>query len=1587
MSAHSRKLSEQDAAIPAEQRRDRYSSTQAYRPLRRPETVEDQDACALYASVRKDGRATHDVIEKGFVALQKMLHRAGNVDGEGDGCGAMIDIPRAIWQEEVRTGGHAPRLALDPAFAVAHIFVSRSADFELVKQRARQILHRNGLRVLAEREDKVTSAALGPTAREEEPHFWQIGVLVPDAEGRDRILFDVAIEIESSLDAHVASLSAESAVYKVMGAPLVLQGYFEDLSDPRCETVSLLGHNRYSTNTWPSFMRVQPFSVLGHNGEINTIARLRAEARMLGVPIRDDSSDSQDLNRTIETLIHRRGLSLPEAMELAVPPIVHEIRQFPEELQGFYMYLRQAMGPFAQGPIALIARNGDEYVFSVDALGLRPLWEIHAEDSYVFSSEPGVVPLADMTDEPKPLSPGEKVMVRVKRDKAARLFDHQEMQKLVRKRWLERTGAGAVAAFEQAIPTGGPLEGPEIPGYDSAGPSEPVKVEDKILAGMGWQREDTKLVQQMASNGAEPIGSLGYDGPLASLSEERQNLADYFKETVAVVTNPAIDREREIEHFSCRAVFGARPSVDRPHDDPRTIETAFPILLGGHHDMAPLSDEVYRAVARGHKTYLLEDLWECFRGRAGVIDISCLEAETVEGALERLKFEAAKKVLDGCELLVLSDRTAFEGERPWIDPHLALAAIDRALREYRVEAGEENLRRRTSIVLRSGAIRNVHDVCMALGLGADGVCPYVMIEIICVDDYQGDISNMCSALRKGMEKVISTLGIHELRGYSRLFSAIGLRPELVEIFGTPGYYGSTQAGTGFTELNAESAVRQRILAGQEDGKPAKTFRFYPKVYKSAIAAANGSATFEEYSAKVREMERENPISMRHVLDLESDRTPIDPERVDPGVGRHSYPIVISSMSFGSQGETAFRAYPEAAKRINIVCVNGEGGEIRDMYGKYPLWRGQQVASGRFGVTSEMLNSSYLVEIKIGQGAKPGEGGHLPAKKVSEKVAAARNASPGTDLISPSNNHDLYSIEDLAELIDELKTANPDVRVSVKVPVVPNIGTIGVGIAKAGADIITLSGFEGGTGAARQHALRHVGLPSDIGTRAVHLALLETGIRNRVEIWADGGYRHGWDIVKLHCLGANRVAFGTLAMVSIGCTICRGCQLDTCHVGIATQIEDMAEAEEKGLKKFTPQEFELAAENSARFFAGMGEEVRQIVADLGYERAQDLVGRSDLLVQSRAKEAIDLTEMIRPLEEMLDLEPIDMPVSAEEQREAAGLIVAQPIRMEPKQASREIAALAADVCGGPVSIGGEDGPTAGTMEGTVSVTRTGRVAHEYERAVDANDRVLGTELAGALSRARIYRPDSAPPSTMDSVADLHFNGGSIGGSGLGAFNVWGVDIRVEGGAQDGVGKTMFGGTIAVMKGRNRLGERVNGSVGKSFAYGAQRGRFFVQGSADSRFCIRLSGADVVIAGEPTEPIRDDLGGIADRANIKGFAFEYMTSGRAVVLGDIGPWACAGQTGGRVYMRVNDEWGLDRAALERRLGKGALVSLQELDSEGLADVKELLGHYAHELERSEQHEEAQRVRAIAADAKANFLMSVPEREQTDPSVSTE
>ena len=396
--------------------------------------------------------------------------------------------------------------------------------------------------------------------------------------------------------------------------------------------------------------------------------------------------------------------------------------------------------------------------------------------------------------------------------------------------------------------------------------------------------------------------------------------------------------------------------------------------------------------------------------------------------------------------------------------------------------------------------------------------------------------------------------------------------------------------------------------------------------------ARGEAERQAFEIQAEALARSSPVAIRHILDFrfpENGETPIPVNKVDAGLTSHDLPFVIASMSFGSQGETAYRAYAQAAYWLNIISVNGEGGEIPDLMGKYPHNRGVQIASGRFGVSAELINSANLLEIKIGQGAKPGEGGHLPARKVTEKVAAARRAQPGTDLISPSNNHDIYSIEDLAQFIEELKTANPKARVAVKVPIVPGIGIIAVGIAKADADIIYLSGFDGGTGAARQHSIRHVGLPAEIGVMEAHHALTEAGIRQRVELWCDGGMRTAADVVKMICLGANRVGFGTLAMVAVGCTICRDCQSGNCHVGITTHIDSEEKAEAAGLRHFVPRDIEQAISGLMNMFGALGDGVRELTARLGFTRTQDLVGRSDLLMQVSHQSRLDLRALARP----------------------------------------------------------------------------------------------------------------------------------------------------------------------------------------------------------------------------------------------------------------------------------------------------------------------------------------------------------------------
>lgn len=1497
----------------------------------------EHDSCGIISIIEKNGHPSSDNIAKTIDALVKLEHRSGFINGEGDGCGILTDIPRALWEARLHAAGLDGKLAYDNRFTVAHIFVPRKLELSAAEMQARirALFKEQQVSILIEQENEVDSSVLGANGRLDEPTFWQVAALCEQQALRvaDH-LFELHIAIESKFAVHVATLSNTTAAYKVMGAASILPLYFNDTRDPLFAAQVTIGHNRFSTNTLSSFFRVQPFSLLGHNGEINTIKKLRYEADMIGVPLVDGGSDSQDMNRTIETFIHRFDLSLFEAMEIVFPPIINEMKLYRPELQDMYVYLRQIWGHFAQGPAGIISRYGNECIYSVDALGLRPLWMVESEDSLFFSSEQGIISVGEMVSEPKAIAPGEKIGVKLTPGQPVEVISYPEVQNLVLERTSRKIDFTGMRKFLSYTPIGlgEAFEDPDI-------------ITDSLYSSFGWDREGIQMIETMSETGAEPIRSLGHDGPHAALHWERQNIPDFIKESVAVVTNPAIDRDREMEHFSTRIIVGPRPAFFAAVDNRLHFELLAPLVLEGVNglesetDLSQPSLEQLLAVFHAHSANAVATLSTTFA-----------RGTTISKALNKLALDAVVAVKQGALLLLLDDSLAHQNDLLWLDPHLAVSKIDTALRAEKLGSGD-NLRRQASIVLRSGAIRNLHDIAVACGLGADVISPYLLFGTASSKSGSAAAKKVHSALSKGLEKVISTIGTHELRGYTRFFSSIGLHPEVAEVLDIVNYLGSETAGTSFAKLEADAEKRYTDFSDPK-AKAARNFHFFQRMWKSLNEAAAGTSPYSDYTDKLREEEKKNPVSIRHITDFNYEkalegRSPLNPNQVDISVGNHSLPMLISSMSFGSQNETAFRSYAEAGERLNMVTMNGEGGEIKDMLGRYKTTRGAQVASGRFGINVELANSVAFLEIKIGQGAKPGEGGHLPGSKVTAKIAAARNATIGSDLISPSNNHDIYSIEDLSQIISELREASGrKAKIIVKVPIVPGIGTIVVGVAKAGADVITLSGFDGGTGAARIHSLTHVGLPTEIGTKLAHVALIEAGLRHQVELWSDGGLKSGADVVKMMMLGANRCGFGSIAMQAIGCTTCRGCHLDTCHVGIATQIDSMEEAEEKGLRRFVPRVYDLAVDGLVRLFGSMGEEIRSIVAELGFNNAQELVGRSDLLIQARALEQIDLSAILRPA-------PL------------------QFIKLERVEAAAEGPTV--DI---PLAAGAEGQafyPTSVAFEGPVNRTWS---------KLSSEARILGARFSS-------LRVSNHLDGSYDSLPKISLNltEGSVPGNGLAAFNARGVDITVYGGAEDGVGKMAAGGKVVILKAPSRSNAYINGSVGKSFGYGAQHGLFLIQGNADSRACIRFSGADVVFGGEITSPLQDNLGGIASRANLKGFAFEYMTNGRAVVLGDPGPWICAGMTGGVVYQRLVPEMGLDIPALERRIAKGAKVKIEAIGANSLKDLNELLSAYRTELVDSGQAEAAVRVQELLNNLMTSFVRIAPVGLQADQSVATE
>jgi glutamate synthase (NADPH/NADH) large chain len=1600
-----------DDASPREGREGGHAPFAPARPRRAPLWRHDEtehDACAIIANVKKDGRASHGNVKRTLEALARMGHRTGEVEGEGDGAGLQTDIPRERWAGRLEAMGLRGTLAGRAQFTVAHIMIphERRGDAEEIKRRALALFEESIFEVLVAEPARVRSEALGPLARASEPEFWQVAALPRTARGlEDRDIFGLTLRLERELPVHIVSLSPNSVIYKVRGDAETLRRYFPELSHPDFKSAITLGHGRYSTNTDSRPERAQMFSTLGHNGEINSIDRLGREALALGFQLPERASDSQVLDRVVESFMFEYGLSLMNALEIVFPPVWSEIARFPKEVRGLYQYWRRAFGAHAQGPAAIIARQADEVVFSSDALGLRPLWRGETEKEFFASSEKGVVPLEQMVRDPRPLAPGEKMGFLLKRGAGVEVFEYHELQRRALEDVCARFPLARLNAAthwfnernDERRTMNDELEDSRlqcsVARSDSGVPTDfSVLTDERRLIAFGWNKLDEGDIREMAASGKEPISGLGWDGPLAALSKQRRNVSDYFHERVAVVTNPSIDREREADHFSTRVFLGARPSLASPAGVEQ-IELRTPLLLGGVAE----DEETHRKAARetGQRTFaealaLCEAAVERFavtQGalRSATVDTTFGEGETLEEALTRLAEEAARLVRESkVSVLILDDALAYRDARLGIDAHLALAAVDARLRAER-DAEGVSLRRHASLVLRAGSLRNVHDLVFALGCGADAVNPYALYEVAMRGDSSTEergkrLGDCVAALAVGVEKVLSTMGIHELDGYGRLFASIGLAPDVAEYFGVANYCGSSFAGLGFTDLERDARERMKVARGESEEEKTKKrppilpgeFREQPSVWNIAGKVARGEQPYENFVARLRELEETKPVTLRQLLEIRAAKTPqLDSPRsgeVDTRAGGHSAPFYFSAMSFGSQGETSFRAYAEAAKRLDIICVNGEGGEIPDMLGRYRKHRGQQVASGRFGVNARLLNSCDLLEIKIGQGAKPGEGGLLPGFKVTARIAETRHTPTGVDLISPSNNHDIYSIEDLAQVIEELKTINPRARISVKIPSVPHLGPVATGIAKARADIIAISGYDGGTGAARKHSLRHTGLPVETGLREAHAALVRAGLRRRVELWADGGVKSGRDVVKLMLLGADRVGFATMAMAAIGCTSCRECNTGTCHVGITSQLKSADEALAAGQKHFTPREYERAVEHLLRFFSGVKEEIGRETGRAGLKATRELVGRVDLLEQARGHERLDLAWLLQPEE------PCPLCLSAQEPNVGRAR---RSLTSLTRVISRSISELA----------------------------ETGKEVVYYDDAyVSSGDRALGTHLAGKLTRARFAHVgagggdgdgnggDNNNGSNGDSNnggggvnesvdaprlrrAVLNFLEGSVPGNGLGAFNADGVDIIVHGGVQDGAAKGASGGRIVILKGVNHDGVPVDGAVGKCFAYGAQAGLFIVQGDADSRAGIRLSGADLIFGGRLREPLRDELGNIAARANLKGFAFEYQTSGRGLVLGDPGPWLCSGMTGGVVYLLLEEALGLTTDALRRRLAAGAKVRIEPVMDGDKESLRELLGHYRAALAEGQQHAEAEGVSRLADDWRSRFVKVVP------------
>jgi glutamate synthase domain-containing protein 2/glutamate synthase domain-containing protein 1/glutamate synthase domain-containing protein 3 len=1427
----------------------------------------ERDACGVGFVANIHGKPSRDILKMAVCGVCSVQHR-GAVDADrvtGDGAGVLTQIPHDVLLPEVEKMGHALDHPMDLGVGV---FFLPHDDMERMRIHmiTENILRNRKVGILGWRDVPVNPNELGDKARRTMPVIQHLYVERPpemDDNTFERTLYLVRRELaikareQKFTQFYIASFSHRTIVYKALLLPSSLEKFYQDLQSPDYKTALALFHQRFSTNTFPTWSLSHPFRMLAHNGEINTVRGNRnwlasrssdfendywtGEEHLLKKLLDSNTSDSASLDQALELLV-LSGRSLPHAMAMLVPSAYGIDPNTSEELKAFYQFHECFSEPW-DGPAALVFTDGRSVAASLDRNGLRPSrWKLTEDGIFALGSEVGIIHLPDSKVIRKGrLAPGEILEVDTLKGRVR--FNDEIKAELAARRpygeWLKNR----VSLTAQA-----PAE-PE-------GDLDILTLSQKQAA-FGWTREEVDFaLAPMLQKGEESVYSMGDDVALSVLSTRPRLLPSYFKQVFAQVTNPPIDPIRERAVMSLDVVLGwQRNLLDETPDHAKVVHLTSPFLFEGElQELKNLKDFPSRT---------LDITWPVSEGRAGL-----------KNALVRLCHEAGHAVQDGIRILILSDRALDHG-RAAIPALLATGAVHQHLNRKQV-------RMRLSLVVDTGEARDTHHMATLFGFGASAVCPYLAFEtirealeadktarkpVLTGLDYPKAAANYRKALEKGVLKIMSKMGISVLSSYTgaQIFEALGIGKDVMDFCftGTPSQIG----GISFPEIADEALGRHSLgyaVAVPDDGAAAAERvdigdpGFYRPRQKGEMHAVTGpviknfhtfvkSGAPEDYEKYVAAQLENSPVALKDLMEfVPSTSGPIPIDEVE-AVEDIRVRFTTAAMSLGAISPEAHEALAIAMNRIGGKSDSGEGGEDPRRFRPYENgdWANskiKQVASGRFGVTAEYLSSAWEIEIKMAQGAKPGEGGQLPAHKVSHMIARLRNTTPGVMLISPPPHHDIYSIEDLAQLIHDLKEVNPRARVCVKLVAEAGVGTIAAGVAKANADIILISGHDGGTGASPLSSIKYAGLPWELGVAETQQVLMLNGLRERVTLRTDGGLRNGRDIAIAAILGAEEFNFGTIALIALGCVYVRQCHLNNCPVGVAT-TDPKYRAKFKG-----------SPDHVVNFFNAVAQEVRQIMASLGVRRLEDMIGRPDFLRQRQIPQ--------HPKAGKLDLSRI------------------------LKDVGRELGQDAPRYC----MMNRNDGLDTHPLDDLIiqnaqfAIRDKARVTPLRYR-IKNTFRNIGTKLSGEIA---FHHGNHGLPAGSIDVTCL----GSAGQS-FGAFLCGGIRLTLVGEANDYVGKGLCGGEIIIKpspEAHPSFNTWENSILGNTVMYGATSGRLFAAGRGGERFCVRNSGATAVVEG------------------IGDHGCEYMTGGTVVVLGSFGKNFGAGMSGGVAYL-LDEEGAFD------------------------------------------------------------------------------